>query len=190
MGFYIDEKRIGDDSPTYIVAEIGINHNGDEATAYKLIDAAADAKVDAVKFQKRHLPSLYLEDLLEHPEHYEQNFQYMIPILKKVELSEESIIRIKTYCEEKGLTFICTPFDLHSAEFLKNINVSAFKVSSADLTNRELIDFLAESGLPLIMSTGMSTWSEIARAVNRVKKKKYPLRYFIVEVFIQYGQEK
>lgn len=174
MGFYIDEKRIGDDSPTYIIAEIGINHNGDEQTAYELIDAAVDAQVDAVKFQKRHLPSLYLPEVLEHPERYEQNFQYMIPILKKVELSDESFRRIKKYCDDKGITFICTPFDVHSTNFLRELHVPAFKVSSADLTNQELVDCIADSGLPMIMSTGMSTWSEITRAVARVKKKRIP----------------
>ena len=88
----IGDRIIGPDQPTYIIAEIGINHNGDVNVAGELIDAAADARVDAVKFQKRHLPSLYREDVLNNTLKYEQNFQYMIPILKQVELKEKILI--------------------------------------------------------------------------------------------------
>lgn len=172
MGFYIGEKRIGDDSATYIIAEIGINHNGNEQTAYELIDAAIAAGVDAVKFQKRHLPSIYLPDVLDHPEHYEQNFQYMIPLLKSVELSDNSFVRIKKYCDEKRITFLCTPFDSKSLDSLVKLNVQAFKVSSADLTNKELVENIANTGLPLILSTGMSTWQEITRVVSLLRKKR------------------
>ena len=93
----IGNRIIGNEHPTYIIAEIGINHNGNPEIARQLIDVAADANVDAVKFQKRHLPSLYREDVLSETHKYEQNFQYMIPILNEVELTEEDYIQLKTY---------------------------------------------------------------------------------------------
>ncbi|THB76843.1 MAG: acetylneuraminic acid synthetase, partial [Desulfobulbaceae bacterium] len=157
----IDNAIIGPGKPTYIIAEVGINHNGDEETAYQLIDAAIEAQVDAVKFQKRYLPALYPEDIINNPEKYEQTFQYMIPLLKKVELSNDTFIRIKDYCDKKEITFICTPFDEISADFIHDLGTVAFKVASADLTNDDLLTHLAAFEKPLIMSTGMSTWDEI-----------------------------
>lgn len=81
----IGSRIVGEDYPTYIIAEIGINHNGDQEMALRLIEEAAKVGADAVKFQKRHLESLYPQEVLAHPENFEQNFQYMIPILKEVE---------------------------------------------------------------------------------------------------------
>lgn len=164
----IGSTLIGDDQPTYVIAEIGINHNGDEETALRCIDAAIEAKADGVKFQKRHLPSLYIEDVLEHPEKYEQNFQYMIPLLKRIELGENSYRRLKVYCEEKGIDFLCTPFDLVSADFLKDLEVNAYKIASADLTNNELLQHVAGFDKPMILSTGMSSWQEVEGAVDLV----------------------
>ena len=170
----IGNRVIGDDQPTYIIAEIGINHNGDVKLARELIDVAAEAKVDAVKFQKRHLPSLYREDVLTNTLKYEQSFQYMIPILKEVELTEEDFFDLKDYCVHKGLEFLCTPFDLHSVDFLTKLGVNAFKIASADLTNLELLEYVAEKGKPMLVSTGMSYWEEIEKAVSLLKDKNVP----------------
>ena len=170
----IGTRMIGDTYPTYIIAEIGINHNGNAAIARELIDVAADARVDAVKFQKRHLPSLYREDVLDHPERYEQNFQYMIPILKETELQEEEMAGLKQYAEEKGLTFLCTPFDGPSARFLASLDVEALKIASADLNNLELLETVAAFGKPMIVSTGMSYWNEIERAAALIRGKGTP----------------
>ncbi len=167
----IGNRWVGKDHPTYIIAEIGINHNGDPGLARTLIDVAADAKVDAVKFQKRDLPSLYTEDVLTETVKYEQNFQYMIPILKSVELSQDDVMDLKAYVMEKGLEFLCTPFDLPSADFLTRLGVNAFKIASADLTNIELLEHVAELGKPMLVSTGMSYWEEIEQAVRLLKKK-------------------
>ena len=112
LSIQIGSRAVGPEHPTYIIAEIGINHNGDPELARRLIDVAAEAKVDAVKFQKRHLPSLYRQDVLTDTLKYEQHFQYMIPILKRVELREEDFVELKAYSEQKGLEFLCTPFDL------------------------------------------------------------------------------
>lgn len=170
----IGDREIGPDEPTYIVAEIGINHNGDAELAKRLIDAAADAKVDAVKFQKRHLPSLYREDVLNDTLKYEQHFQYMIPILKQVELREEDMLALKEYCSDRGLEFICTPFDVPSVDFLVRMGVNAFKIASADLSNLALMEYVADQGKPMIVSTGMSHWDEIENAVGLLQTKGVP----------------
>ena len=168
----IGNRTIGKEHPTYIIAEIGINHNGKPDLARQLIDVAADAKVDAVKFQKRHLPSLYRDEVLNDTLKFEQNFQYMIPILNEVELSKEDYFSLKIYAENKGLEFFCTPFDLQSADFLTRLNINAFKISSADLTNLELLEHVAHQHKPMLVSTGMSYWEEIEKAVALLKRKK------------------
>ena len=167
----IGDRLIGDDLPTYIIAEIGINHNGDPKIAIDLIDAAVDAGVDAVKFQKRHLPSLYREDVLNETLKYEQNYQYMISILKEVELLEESFFDFKKYCVEKGVEFLCTPFDFASVDFLMDLGINAFKIASADLTNIALLEYVSSMGKPMIVSTGMTYWEEIEKAVNFLNNK-------------------
>ena len=167
----IGDRFVGKNHPTYIVAEIGINHNGDPNIAKSLIDVAANAKVDAVKFQKRNLSSLYREDVLNNTLKFEQNFQYMIPILKKVELSPDDFCELKKYTIGKGLEFLCTPFDLPSVDFLTQLHVNAFKIASADLTNLELLAYVADLGKPMLVSTGMSYWEEIEQSVKLLKKK-------------------
>lgn len=171
---HIGDRPVGANHPTYIIAEIGINHNGDAELAKALIDIAADAKVDAVKFQKRHLPMLYRKDVLTDTVKFEQNFQYMIPILKATELSEDCFRDLKTYAEAKGLEFLCTPFDRASANFLNRLGVNAFKIASADLTNLDLLGYVADLGKPMIVSTGMSYWEEIEQAVGLLKKSAVP----------------
>jgi N-acetylneuraminate synthase len=168
----IGDRLVGADQPTYIVAEIGINHNGDFGMAKDLIDVAANAKVDAVKFQKRHLPSLYRDDLLNETHKFEQYFQYMIPILKEVELSKAEFHALKEYTVSKGLEFLCTPFDIPSVDFLSDLSVNAFKIASADLTNLELLELVADTGKPMLVSTGMSYWEEIEKAVNLLRAKR------------------
>ena len=170
----IGNRTIGQEHPTYIIAEIGINHNGDPNLARQLIDISVDAKVDAVKFQKRHLPSLYREDVLSETIKYEQNFQYMIPILKEIELPDEVFFELKAYAHKKGLEFLCTPFDIPSANFLTMVDVIAFKLASADLTNLELLEYIADTGKPMLVSTGMSYWQEIETTVNLLKRKQVP----------------
>ena len=169
---HIGHREIGNNLPTYIIAEIGINHNGDPELARKLIDVAAAAKVDAVKFQKRHLPSLYREDVLTKTVKYEQSFQYMIPILHEVELAEVDYVDLKDYATQKGLEFLCTPFDIHSVDFLEKLELNAFKIASADLPNFELLSYVADKQKPMLVSTGMSYWDEIQQAVCLLKKKR------------------
>lgn len=168
----IDGKNIGDGLQTYIIAEIGLNHNGNLSTAKKLVLKAKECGADAVKFQKRDLKAIYKEDILKDPNKDSQATVYLFDIFKRFELSKIDFKKIKKYCDKIGITFFCTPFDLISAKFLEELDVPFYKVASADLTNMALISKLASFKKPLILSTGMSEISEIDFTVNYLKKKK------------------
>ncbi len=170
----IAHRLIGKNKPVFIIAEIGINHNGRIEEAKWLIDQAAEAKADAVKFQKRDLKSLYKKEVLENTIKFEQSFQYMISVFRETELTEEAHKELKKYAESKGLIYLCTPWDKKSVDFLETLNVPAYKVASADLTNLELLDYLAKTKKPLIISSGMSEKEEIAKTVEFLKTKSVP----------------
>ncbi len=167
----IGDRLIGDGHPTYIIAEIGVNHNGFLNLAMKLIDVAVDAGVDAVKFQKRDLDSLYGKKYLDNANAGEKTLNYLLPILQRVELSEKDYDDIVNYCHEKEITFLCSAFDANSADFIDSLGVPAFKVASADLTNLPLLDHLIKKKKPLILSTGMSSMEEVEFTVNFLKEK-------------------
>jgi len=167
----IGDRLIGEGHPPYIIAEIGVNHNGILQYALDLIDASVEAGVDAVKFQKRELKDLYPEKYLSDANVGEKNLNYLLPILQRVELSDEDYYRLVDYCREKGVTFLCSAFDPKSADFVDSLGVPAFKVASADLINLPLLDHLVSKGKPLIVSTGMSRMEEVERTVNYLKEK-------------------
>ncbi len=162
----IGDRLVGDGHPPYIIAEIGVNHNGIPQLAFELIDIAADAGVDAVKFQKRKLDDLYPQKYLDNVNAGEKSLRYLLPILQRVELPESTYREIVEHCRKKGVTFLCSPFDIESADFLETLNVPAFKVASADLTNLPLLDHLVKKGKPLILSTGMSRPDEVEFTVK------------------------
>lgn len=168
----IGDRLVGDDQPTYIIAEIGVNHNGILPLALELIDVAVAAGADAVKFQKRSLENLYAKKYLENANSGEKTLRYLLPILQRVELPEEAYYKIVDYCKEKGITFLCSAFDAPSADFLDSLGVPAFKVASADMTNLPLLDHLLKKGKPLIVSTGMSSMDEVEITVNFLKQRK------------------
>jgi len=168
----IEGKTIGDGNPCFIIAEIGINHNGSVEIAKSLIDVAVDAKVDAVKSQKRCLNELYIDEVLKDPSVGEQGLQYIVPILKQFELSNEHFKELFFYCKKRNITFLCSPWDLPSIDFLEDLGVCAYKVASADLTNMILLEKLVEKKKPILLSTGMSTIDEIEYTYNFLKKSK------------------
>ncbi|HTX92041.1 MAG TPA: N-acetylneuraminate synthase family protein [Anaerolineales bacterium] len=168
----IGDRLIGDGHPTYIIAEIGVNHNGIPQLAFELIDIAADAGVDAVKFQKRKLDTIYPQKYLDNVNAGEKSLRYLLPILQRVELPESTYHEIAEHCRKKGVTFLCTPFDKESADFLEGLDVPAFKVASADLTNLPLLDHLTKKGKPLILSTGMCRPDEVDFTVKFLEERK------------------
>jgi len=165
---------VGIGEPCYIIAEIGINHNGKVPLAKKLIDAAVEAGANAVKFQKRNLESIYKNDVLINPNLDSQGLEILIKVLKEVEFNESEYEEIIEYCKKKQIPFLCTPWDKPSVDFLERFKVPAYKIASADMTNLPLIHYLSKTKKPLIISTGMSTINEIEKTVNFVKKQNIP----------------
>lgn len=150
----IDGKKIGVNNPVYIVAEVGLNHNGDIKIAKRLVDAALEAGADAIKFQ-----TYKTEEFVSRSNQY-------FDVFKNVELSYEDFAELKNYSKNNGITFFSTPFDIESADYLKKIGVSCFKIASSDLTNIPLIRHISKMNTPMIISTGLSTMEEIDEAVH------------------------
>lgn len=162
----IGERTVGVRHPTYIVAEIGINHNGDLSIAKLLIDSAIEGGVDAVKFQKR-TPELCVPDdqkdrMRETPWGYITYLEYRY----KVEFGEEEYGEIDRYCKEKGIDWFASVWDEPSVDFLEAFDPLAIKIPSASLTDHSLLEHARSKGRPLILSTGMSTMEEIRDAVS------------------------
>ncbi len=166
----IGNEKIGLDEPCYIIAEIGINHNGKVTLAKKLIDVAVESGANAVKFQKRDLKSIYKKEVLENPNIDSQGAEILIGVLKEVELKEDDYKEIIKYCKEKEITFLCTPWDKVSLDFLEELDVPAYKIASADMTNFPLIKYVVNTKKPIIISTGMSTLEEVENVIDFVKK--------------------
>ncbi len=162
----IGERWVGDGHPTYIVAEIGINHNGSVDIAKLLIDAAVHAGVDAVKFQKRTpeicVPKEQWNRMRETPWGYISYIEYR----HKVEFGEEEYREIDRYCKQKGITWFASVWDTPSVDFLEQFDPVAYKIPSAALTDHELLRYVRKTGRPVILSTGMSTMEQIRRAVE------------------------
>ena len=168
----IGDRLVGDDQPTYIIAEIGVNHNGILDLALQLIDVAVDAGADAVKFQKRSLDRLYAKKYLDNANSGEKTLRYLLPILQQVELPDHAYYKIVDYCRQKGITFMCSAFDPESADFLETLDIPAYKVASADLTNLPLLDHLVQKDKPLILSTGMSRMEEVELTVDFLQERE------------------
>ena len=139
---------------TYVIAEGGLNHNGDINIAKKLIDSAKECGVNAIKFQ-----TYKTENFVRETNQY-------FDVFKNAELNFEQFKELKNYSKSIGLTFFSTPFDIESAEFLNQLEIPCFKIASSDLTNLPLITKIAKMQKPMIISSGLSTMNEINDAVN------------------------
>ncbi len=172
----IDNKKITDDT-VFVIAEIGINHNGDMKKAFKLIDIAKEIGADCAKFQYRCMNETYSKNALKMTS-ADLGTQYTLNLLNKFNLTFNEIKKLRNYCFKKDIMFLCTPWDKKSANQLSTINVPAYKVSSADLTNHDLIEHLCKKSKPLILSTGMSTQKDIddvIKLLNKYRKVNYCL---------------
>lgn len=155
---------------TYVIAEIGNNHNGSLERAIELIDLALDAGADAVKFQMRHLDQVYRQRTLR-KDGEDLGTEYVLDLLRRFELTVDEHRQLADYCRAKGALYLCTPWDARSVDVLESFGVPAYKVASADLTNLPLLDHLAQTGKPLILSTGMSTPEEVITTVAFLGKR-------------------
>jgi N-acetylneuraminate synthase len=164
----IGNKWVGDGHPAYIVAEIGINHNGDIGIAKELIQAGRHAGVDAVKFQKRTpelcVPPEQRNQMRETPWGYISYLDYRY----KVEFTETEYDEIDRFARENSMDWFASVWDEPSVDFLEKYNPIAYKVPSASLTDNGLLKHLRTTGRPLILSTGMSTLDQIKSAVNLI----------------------
>jgi len=162
----LGDRLVGDGHPTYIVAEIGINHNGDLETAKRMIDAAMLAGVDAVKFQKRTpelcVPPDQQDKMRETPWGYISYLAYR----HKVEFGEEAYRAIDAYCRERRLTWFVSVWDEPSVDFMRAFEPVCFKIPSASLTDHGLLRRARDTGRPVVLSTGMSTMQQIESAVE------------------------
>jgi N-acetylneuraminate synthase len=159
-------RTIGAGEPVYVIAEIGLNHNGDVELAKRLIDVAADAGAQAVKFQKRtpeistpeHMKSVMRETPWGTMTYLEYRY--------RVEFNREQYIEIGDHATMRGLAWFASPWDAPSVAFLEDLNTVAYKIASASVTDIEMLEAIAATGKPVILSTGMSTLEQIDRAVE------------------------
>lgn len=164
----LGNRRVGDGHPAYVIAEIGINHNGDIEIAKQMIDAAVHAGVDAVKFQKRTpeicTPPEQQKQMRDTPWGYITYLEYR----HKVEFGESQYREIDRYCKQKGIPWLVSVWDEPSVDFSEKFETPAYKIPSASLTDHNLLRHVRATGKPIILSTGMSTMEQIEKAVSVV----------------------
>jgi N,N'-diacetyllegionaminate synthase len=166
----IAQHLISDDSPVFIIAEAGVNHNGNMDVAKRLIEIAAEAKVDAVKFQAFKTENLILQNVQKAP--YQQKTteatESQYDMLKKLEITLEQNLKLMHHCKKNGIIFLTTPFDEGSLDELDPLNLPAYKIASTDLTNLPFLKKVAQKGKPIFLSTGMSYLSEVELALAEI----------------------
>ena len=172
MAILLGNQWVGEGYPCFIIAEIGINHNGDINIARRLIDVAVMAACNAVKFQKRTperaVPADYQNVARETPWGVISYLEYR----RKIEFSFPEFQEIDRYCREKGILWFASCWDEDSVEFIEQFNPPCYKVASASLTDLPLLARIRATGRPVILSTGMSTLDEIDRAVQELDKDR------------------
>ena len=166
MSVTIGSHKIGDGLPAYLIAEIGLNHNGSVELATQLIDVAADAGAQAVKFQKRTPEISTPEHMKSVPRETPWGEMSYLEYRHRVEFDREQYIEIGDHATMRGLDWFASPWDVPAIDFLEELNVVAHKVASASVTDLELLRALAATGKPIILSTGMSTLEQIDAAVE------------------------
>jgi len=168
----IANRYVSFNKPCFIIAEAGVNHNGRLDLAFKLVDAAVASGTNAVKFQTFKAESLVVHNAVK--AEYQQlstgDNESQLEMIRRLELTYEEFDKIKAYCRKKKIVFLSTPFDRDSADFLDDLGVSAFKISSGEITNYPLLQHIASKGKPIILSTGMSYLGEVEKALEMIYK--------------------
>lgn len=169
----IGNKLIGNGEPVFIVAEAGVNHNGDIGLAKKLVDAAKDAGADAVKFQAFKAENVVTKNAEKARYQKEttgpQESQYKM--IKRLELAGKSFKELADYARKKSIMFLASPFEKESVDLLDEIGVPAFKIASGEITNFPLLEYTGKKGKPIILSTGMATIGEIDAALKVIRNQ-------------------
>jgi N-acetylneuraminate synthase/N,N'-diacetyllegionaminate synthase len=171
LAFAVGERRVGAGAPVFIVAEAGVNHNGDPALARRLVDAAAECGADAVKFQTFRVDALLTRGAPKAGYQVETTGagESQRDMLARLELSLEVLAELKDRAATHGLIFFSAPFDEESADVLDALGVALFKVPSGEITNLPLLRHVAAKARPMILSTGMSSLEEVEQAVAVIR---------------------
>lgn len=171
----LGNREVFNNSRPFIIAEIGSNHNGDMDLAKKIIDAAVNCGVDAVKFQSWDNKSLIAKEEYDRNQSYDdspkKHFGSLKEMVDKYYLREEQHFELKEYCDKKGVIFCSSPFSEKEVDLLEKCKVPFYKVASMDINNYTLLDHIAKCKKPVILSTGMAGLGEIEAAVSRLKEK-------------------
>jgi len=167
---YIGKRKISPESPVFIIAEAGVNHNGDMSVAKELIDIAVSSGADAVKFQAFKTENLILEDVekASYQKEITGSGESQFEMLKRLEVSKQQNRDLMEYCHEQGITFLTTPFDEESLDELDDLNLPAYKVASTDTTNLPFLRRIAQKGKPMFLSSGMSYFEEVRAALEEI----------------------
>jgi N,N'-diacetyllegionaminate synthase len=174
--FRIGDRTIGPGHPCFIIAEAGVNHNGDPMLAKQLVDVAVAAGADAVKFQTfraDRLATMYAPKAGYQRRTTDPN-ESQYAMLKRLELTEAMHEMLVQYCQDRGIIFLSTPFDEESADYLAKLGVPAFKTPSGEITNHPYLRHLALKGLPMVVSTGMANLGEVDAAMRTIRSSGSP----------------
>lgn len=171
--FEIAGRKIGGGARCFVIAEAGVNHNGDVALAHRLIDVAADAAADAVKFQTFDPDLLASADAPKAAYQVERTgeAETQKQMLQKLVLPADAYPALMQHAADRGIVFLSTPFDARSAELLARLRLPAMKISSGEVTNHPFLALLAGLGVPLLLSTGMSDLAEVEAAVGVIRAR-------------------
>jgi N-acetylneuraminate synthase len=168
----IDQFVVGPSQPCFIIAEAGVNHNGDVEIAKRMIKVAAEAGANAVKFQTFKAEKLVTRDTpkAKYQQEAEVQTESQFEMLRRLELSCEDHTELMQYCKKQGILFMSTPFDEESADFLDQLGMEVFKVPSGEITNLPFLDHVGRIGRPMIISTGMSKLGEVEAALDTINR--------------------
>jgi N-acetylneuraminate synthase len=168
----VSGHKIGPGHPCFIIAEAGVNHNGDVELAKRLVDVAVEAEADAVKFQTFKAERLTTSDApkAEYQRQTTDAAESQYEMLRRLELAPEAHLDLMNYCEGENILFMSTPFDEESADFLDSLAIAVFKVPSGEITNLPFLAHLARKDKPMIVSTGMSCLGEVEAAIHTIEE--------------------
>ena len=167
----IGGRKVGSGHPCFVIAEAGVNHNGDLRLAKQLVEVAANAGADAVKFQTFQADRMAstIAPKAEYQLKTTDAAESQLAMLQRLQLSPEAHRELQSYSHKQGVLFISTPFDNQSVDLLDELGVPAFKIGSGDITNQPLLEYVARKGKPIILSTGMCYLSEVEEAVSVIR---------------------
>ncbi len=170
--FRIGNKTIGWKNPVFVIADVGINHNGRLEYAKAHVDAAVDAGIDCIKFQTHIVDKEMIKTDMKPADISDES---LWDIMDKCSLTKAEEKELKEYCDKKGILFLSTPFSREAADRLEELGVLAYKIGSGEITNRPMLKHIAKFGKPMIISKGMTTFDETEATLNVLKEFNIPI---------------